>query len=209
MQKTFTLLLSVLLVSVSSVAQMTRYTSPENKYYWKNRAPYQGYWQQDVYYHIKADLNIQTNVISGNEELTYRNNSPDTLRFVFFHLYQNSFTPGSYLDDLNKANNRKIKYGQYESKGLGTEILSLTTTFINGRAFEASLQKEIDYSIMKVMLPEPLLPGNEIVFQINFKTYYDTGSQRRRMQMYESWGFKHYNGCQWYPKISVYDARNG
>lgn len=209
MSKRLLIIASVLICYSTGMAQMNRYTSTDNSYYWKNRKPTAAYWQQDVYYRIQAELNDQTNIITGTEELTYRNNSPDTLHYVFFHLYQNSFTPGSYLDDLSLANGKKNKYGSYESKGLGIEILSLESTSINGRTFEASLEKNIDYSIMKVMLPEPLLPGNEIVFKMDFKTYYDNGSQRRRMQMYDAWGFKHYNGCQWYPKISVYDARNG
>src|SRR5690606_5625241 len=66
-----------------------------------------------------------------------------------------------------------------------------------------------DNSLLKVILPRPLLPGATITFTMDFETYYDKGSIRRRMQMYDAWGFTHYNGCQWYPKISVYDAHFG
>jgi aminopeptidase N len=198
-----------LLLYINCWSQIERYTSSENPHYWKNRQPYNGYWQQDVYYQIKATLDDQTDIISGQEQLTYRNNSPDTLLFVFFHLYQNAFVPGSYLDDLNKANNNNVKYGKYELQGLGIEILSFETTFINGKTIQFNNIRQHDNTIMKVMLPEPLLPGNDVTFNMTFKTYYDKTGQRRRMQMYESWGYKHYNGCQWYPKISVYDKRNG
>ena len=49
--------------------------------------PYPGYWQQEVAYNIKASLDDKTDIIDGSETLTYKNNSPDRLDFVFFHLY--------------------------------------------------------------------------------------------------------------------------
>ena len=62
------------------------YRTPENKYYWQNRKPTPSYWQQDVYYKLKAKLNDSTDVVDGSEDVTYWNNSPDTLSFIFFHL---------------------------------------------------------------------------------------------------------------------------
>lgn len=199
----------LLLLSLSSFGQMERYTSTDNAYYWKNRKPYDGYWQQDVYYNIKASINEQTDIITGYEELTYKNNSNDTLSFVFFHLYQNAFQPGSYFHDLTEANNVKPKYGKYESQGLNIKIDDIKLLSVNRSSSEAELKYIIDNTIMKVKLPEGLLPGAEIKFAIHFKTYFDNGSQRRRMQLYNAWGYKHYNGCQWFPKISVYDKKIG
>ena len=114
------------LVAVFSSTALTQpadtYRSATNKYYWKNRKPFEGYWQQDVYYSFKATLNDSTDIITGSEELTYYNNSPDTLYWVFFHLYQNAFQPGSYLDMLEEANHVEPVYGHYESNGLGTKV---------------------------------------------------------------------------------------
>ena len=109
-------------LSAQPVDPATDYRSVENPYYWKNRLPFPGYWQQDIAYTINAEVNDQSNVISGDLTLTYHNNSPDTLSFVYFHLYQNAFQPGSYLDNLNKNNDYPVRYGPYESKGLGTTI---------------------------------------------------------------------------------------
>src|SRR6187397_2525878 len=80
------------------------FSGSQNELYWKNRKPFEGYWQQDVHYKIKAALNDSSQIISGEEQLTYWNNSPDTLYFVYFHLYQNAFQPGSYLDNLQENN---------------------------------------------------------------------------------------------------------
>ncbi|MEY2830174.1 MAG: hypothetical protein RIQ33_2032, partial [Bacteroidota bacterium] len=107
----------------------SEYRSPENPYYWKNRKPFETYWQQDVQYNINAIVDEVNDIIIGDEQLMYINNSPDTLKEIYFHLYQNAFQPNSYLDDLNKANNIKTKWGKYESKGMGTEIKAIR---ING-----------------------------------------------------------------------------
>ena len=80
------------------------YRSVTNPLYWKNRKPYEGYWQQDVHYNINADLNDSTDIISAKEELTYWNNSPYDLSFVYFHLYSNAQNKDSYLTDLYKNN---------------------------------------------------------------------------------------------------------
>jgi hypothetical protein len=98
------------------------YQSSANKHYWKNRKPYEGYWQQDVYYKINASLDDSTNIITGAEELTYTNNSPDELTFVYFHLYSNAQAKGSYLSDLYKNNGKKVNYGKYQEQGLGCNV---------------------------------------------------------------------------------------
>ena len=88
------------------------FQSKQNPLYWKNRKPFDGYWQQDVHYKIKAVLNDSTDIITGDEQLTYFNNSPDTLYYVYFNLYQNAFQPGSYLDNLEKNNDAHVTYGK-------------------------------------------------------------------------------------------------
>ncbi len=199
-------LLLVCLLPVLMIGQhlpTNTFRSKANVYYWQNRLPYAGYWQQDTYYNIKVSLDDKTDIIDGDEELTYWNNSPDTLAFVFFHLYQNSFQPGSYLDDLQKNNGAKPYYGKYERAGLGTTV---DTILIDGKP----LRHEIDYSIMKVWLDKPLASGESVTFKIKFKTYYDNGSTRRRMKKFiVSAGFKHYDGVLFYPRISVYDKKFG
>jgi peptidase M1-like protein len=182
------------------------YRNSDNPYYWKNRPPYPGYWQQDVYYNIRAKIDDATNIIDASLELTYLNNSPDTLTFVYFHLYQNAFQPGSYLDNLTKNNGVKPKWGKYESQKLGTVIENLKVQETAGN-YEA--KTELDNTILKVYLQKPLLPQGEITFSIKFKTYFDTGSERRRMKVFNVYGFKHYDGVHWYPRICVYDKKFG
>ncbi|MBN8703370.1 MAG: M1 family peptidase [Bacteroidetes bacterium] len=196
------LLISNLLFSQSIFPENT-YRTEQNQYYWKNRKPHSDYWQQDVHYKINAALDEKTSIISANEELTYWNNSPDTIRFVYFHLYQNAFQPGSYTDDLHKKNKFPIKYGPYEKQGLGTVIEKIT---INGQ----QPKTELDNTILKVFLTEALAPNSSIAFSIEFKTYFDDkGNIRRRMKSFNSYGNKHFDGVHWYPRIAVYDQKKG
>ena len=178
------------------------YRNKDNPHYWKNRLPFPGYWQQDVYYNIKAELDEASHVIDATEELTYWNNSPDTLSFVYFHLYQNAFQPGSYNDNVTLNNGVKSRFGIYESMGLGTLIEKLD---INGK----EVKTELDNTILKVFLNEPLLPGENLTFNIKFKTFFDSGSMRRRMKIFNAYGYKHFDGVHWYPRISVYDRKFG
>ena len=173
-----------------------------NEHYWRNRMPDPAYWQQDVAYKINAIMHEDDHHVEGTEELTYWNNSPDTLRFVYFHLFQNAFVKGSHLHELEKLNKVTARMGKQEAAGLG---IVLENVQVDGQAAKT----ELDNTIMKVYLPEPLIPGRRIVIKMGFNTYYDNGSTRRRMKMYDAWGFKHYNGCQWFPKISVYDRMHG
>lgn len=188
--------------SYSEYGPENNFRSPQNPHYWKNKMPFPGYWQQDVHYRIDARIDEKTDIIRGTERLTYWNNSPDTLSFVYFHLYQNAFIPGSYLDDLQCHNHQPVNYGRYEKNGLGTTVDSI-------RSEGVLLKTELDNTILKVWLPKPLLPGTSTDISLSFTSFYDAGSTRRRMKRYNAWGFKHYNGCQWYPKICVYDRKSG
>ena len=77
------------------LAPPNTYQNSDNPNYWKNKMPHKAYWQQDVYYNIKARIDEETDIITATEQLTYTNNSPDELNIVYFHFYQNAFQPDS------------------------------------------------------------------------------------------------------------------
>lgn len=207
-KKIFTLLLLTIACITTAFAQYDPLNAPntfrskDNPYYWKNKMPYEGYWQQDVHYKIQATLDENTLIIDGLENLTYWNNSPDTLYHVYFHLYQNAFQPGSYLDDLQKNNGIKPYYGYYEKNKLGTVIEAIDQ---EGK----SVTGVIDNTVLKIVLNEPLLPNKSTEFNVKFKTFFDSGSTRRRMKVFMAYGYKHFDGVHWYPRIAVYDHKFG
>lgn len=188
------------------------YPSPNNSHYWKNKKPYEGYWQQDVHYTINAILNEEDELINGQEILVYTNNSPNTLTEAYFHLYQNAVQPGSLTDELYKQNKAKVTFGKYEAQKLGTVIHSIQINPedkpIRDEPRESqNIAFEIQNTLLKIKLPTPLKPGDSIAFHIDFTTYFDRGSIRRRMKVYDHHGYKHFNGVHWYPRICVYDRK--
>lgn len=192
----------LLFASVDAQEFNTIYRNSQNQLYWKNRPPHKAYWQQDVHYKIDATIDETTHAISGDETLDYWNNSPDTLKEIYFHLYQEAFVKNSYLHGLEDKVKFKKRLGNYESQGLGMEIDEVA---VNDRQAYVVL----DNTIMKVQLDQPLYPNEKLKLNIKFRTYYDMGATRRRMKMYPAWGFMHYNGVQWYPKVCVYDMKFG
>ncbi len=107
-------------------AQPRQQASGNQALYWKNRKPHAAYWQQDVAYTIDAGIDETTHIITAKEQLVYTNNSPDTLRFVFFHLFQNAFIKDAYTHRLEKANGVIPRLGSYEAQGYGTLVDNLT-----------------------------------------------------------------------------------
>ncbi|MBL0049825.1 MAG: M1 family metallopeptidase [Bacteroidetes bacterium] len=207
MRKTFLQVLICLLFQHVSFAQTSvtpgyTYRSSVNPYYWKNRKPNPEYWQQDVHYTIDATLDEKLGIIDGSEVLEYSNNSLDELQFVYFHLYQNAFQPGSYADNLMLNNGVKTKWSAYEAQKLGTTISKLEQ---NG----VILKTELDNTILKVYLNTPLKPGETTQFEIDFVTHFGEGATRRRMKKFASFGSTAFNGTHWYPRISVYDRKFG
>ncbi len=191
-------------------AELRAYQSNGNEYYWKNKKPFEGYWQQDVHYEIDAYVDDKEESITGRETLTYWNNSPDELTTLYFHLYQNAFTPNSYLSSMRKEDKIKTVYGEHEIKGTGTAINSLK---INGE----TVKYRLDNSILIVELNNTLKPDQGLNINLEFVTYWDKddkGNIRRRMKTFRHGGkddreFLHFDGVHWYPRLAVYDRKFG
>src|SRR5215212_7198791 len=61
-----------------------------------------GYWQQRVKYTMDINMDVNTNKFTGKQRLEYTNNSPDTLKKLFYHLYWNAFQPNSMMDERSR-----------------------------------------------------------------------------------------------------------
>jgi aminopeptidase N len=177
------------------------YRNADNPHYWRNRPPRPGYWQQDVHYVIKARLDDARDFVEGDLTLHYHNNSPDTLRHVFFHLYQEAYTTGSHLHHLAERQQPWMHRSIERADQAGTRIAMITG---NG----AGLRTEQDNTVLKAYLAEPIPPGGSHTFRIAFTTHWAMDLPRR-MKLFNAWGQKHYDGVHWYPRIAVYDQRFG
>lgn len=152
------------------------------------------YWQQDVHYTINATLNPSNHTITGSETLVYKNNFPDTLDVVFFRLYWNLFTKGSYAQ--KSAEQRKAYYYSFSDTTGG---ITLSKFVLVKDGVETTPEYAVDNTILKAKLPQPLQPGESITFSIAWREEIPSFPVRTGHQG------RDYNIAQWYPQIAVYD----
>jgi hypothetical protein len=154
-----------------------------------------GYFQQYVRYQIKVDLEPKTSRLTGTEAISYYNNSPDTLREIYFHLFYNAFQPGSYMD--RQAQER----WDYDIASAPPEDLGYVKIEVLKNDGERVNDYVIDNTIMRVPLTRPLAPGDSTFFYIEFSSQIPAEGARAAR------AGKHFDVGQWYPKPAVYDAR--
>lgn len=158
-------------------------------------------WQQAVNYEMDIDFDVRTHRFEGEQELTYFNNSPDTLYRVFYHLYFNAFQPGSMMDMRSRTiPDPDGRVGDRISKLKPDEIgyhniLSLKQ---NGK----KVSYKVVETILEVTLAEPIMPGSRTVFDMEFESQVPV--QIRRSGRDNKEGID-YSMAQWYPKMCEYD----
>lgn len=164
------------------------------------------YYQQFADYKITADVNAADFSYKGNQTLTYTNNSPDTLTDVYFHLYWNAFKPGSMMDQ-NVQNNGKMGDSRLQKEGISRlatipkkEEGAQNIRWIrqNGQ----NLQFEVQETIMKVNLAQPIKPGTSTTFTMEWDAVVPMQIRRAGRNNREGIDF---TMTQWYPKIAEYD----
>ncbi len=157
------------------------------------------YWQQHVSYDIHATLIDSIHTLDGTVSVVYTNNSPDTLREVFFHLYANAFQPGSMMDE------RAL---QIHTAPVFDRIHKLPESewgkyWINSANVDnQSVPFEITGTIMRVALSKPLVPGASTTIAFPFRE--QIPKQIRRSGWMSADGVE-YSMSQWYPKVCEYD----
>jgi hypothetical protein len=171
------------------------------------------YWQQHVDYKMDITMDTKNYQYKGKQELVYTNNSPDTLKRVFYHLYNNAFQPGSEMDarvqaiaDPDRRMINKIKVDGKEikesriAKLKPDEIgyLKISNFKQDGTVAEA---KEIG-TILEVTLAKPLLPNSKTTFTLDFDGQVPV--QIRRSGRNNAEGVE-LSMSQWYPKIAEFD----
>ena len=116
-------------------------------------APGADYWQQQVDYVIEASLDAETNVVTGREIMTYTNNSPDALDYIWLHVEQNIFR----CDSIGTHVGPSTSIGMNESYTKGCEIESVTAG-----AGGVDLSFVVYDTLARVDLPAPLAPGGGV-----------------------------------------------
>ena len=171
------------------------------------------YWQQHADYKMEVAMDVKTYQYKGKQELVYTNNSPDTLRKVYYHLFNNAFQPGSEMDariqsikDPDARMVSKTKVGDKEVKE--SRIKNLKPNEIGYLRISNFKQdgavataKEVG-TILEVTLAKPILPNSKTTFTLDFDGQVPVQVRRSGRNNAEGVAL---SMSQWYPKLAEFD----
>lgn len=165
-----------------------------------NGAPGERYWQNGADYRIRVTVNPDTRLLTGEETITYRNNSPDTLRRLVIKLHQN----------MNRTGAARLSPLGAKAVTEGMRVTALAVAGVPRSLFPGSEEAVIDGGNLIVTLPRPLAPKSSIdvtaAWDFVIPVTTGEGGGNPRMGAYE-------NGAifvaYWFPKVAVYDDVHG
>ncbi|MDB5209074.1 MAG: family metallopeptidase [Flavisolibacter sp.] len=158
----------------------------------------QTYWQQKTDYTIDVSLNEKEKTLDGFERLIYTNNSPDTLTYIWFHLWPNAYKNDrtAFSDQLLENGNTRFYFSDKEQRG----YINRLEFKVNGvTAKTEDHPQHID--IIKLILPKALPPKISVTIATPFHVKLPFNFSRGG---YDAGSFQI---IQWYPKPAVYDSR--
>lgn len=185
-----------------------------NEYRTASGAPGPKYWQQRVDYDIKCELDEKNQKLTGSETVTYFNNSPDELVFLWLQLDENQHSSVNNANyQTSNAMNRQTSPAQLDridetkkDNGYGFNIVKLTD------AAGKPLKYTINKTMMRVELPAPLKAGQRFVFKLdwNYKIVDRLGrGGRGGYEFFPEDGNHLFTMTQWYPRLCVYSDFQG
>ena len=167
------------------------------------------YWQNKANYELTASLNENNSEITGTEILTYTNNSPDKLNFLWLSLDQNLFkadSRGNAIIPLSGSRNGAA--GEILDGGFKIKSVSLLITK-KGKLEELVPQFLINDTRLQIMLPEELKDnGGTIKLKIAY-SFISPKYGSDRMGILDTKNGKIFSVAQWYPRMCVYDDVSG
>ena len=185
-----------------------------NEYRTASGAPGTKYWQQRCDYDIKATLDEKNLKLTGSETVTYYNNSPDVLTYIWLQLDENehsttknaNYQSSSQMPRMSTTQQLQSMEAKDEDNGYGVNITKLTD------ATGKNLKYTVNKTMMRVELPQPLKPGQKFIFMCNWN--YKISD---RMAMGGRGGYEYFpeDGnylftiTQWYPRLCVYSDFQG
>ncbi|HPI54725.1 MAG TPA: M1 family metallopeptidase, partial [Chitinophagaceae bacterium] len=156
------------------------------------------YFQQSCDFTIDVQLDDQSHILRGFETITYTNQSPDTLRYIFMHLYPNAFKndKSDYTEQQVLQGRTEFYFSSDDDKGF---IDSLDFRVNNDPVAVSNFNTREDVQMLE--LNKPLLPGQQMTITTPFRVvlpliFSRMGHEGQRYQI-----------SQWYPKPAVYDSK--
>ena len=225
MKKLITLILFVAGVSSMALAQVTEQhhgvrfeqlgTQLRTPNVYRNAAGAPGhmYWQQQADYEIEVTLNDENQSIAGMATVTYSNNSPDALDYLWIQLDQNQRAKDSETHKMStnsiesQMTLRQVQGILWHDQDLGYKILSVKD------AAGAAIPATINRTMMRLDLAKPLMPGSSFTFTIDWTfNIHDRMSfigGRPGYEYFEKDGNYLYTMAEWFPRMAVYSDFEG
>lgn len=185
-----------------------------NNYRTASGAPGHEYWQQRADYDITAYLDEEKLNLKGSETITYYNNSPDELEYIWLQLDENqqsSVKNANYQDssELPKQTSAdRLKTTSLPAKDNGYGINLEKVTDVNGN----SLPYVVNKTMMRIDLPKKLKKGETYTFKINWNYNIPDRMKQGGRGGYEFFpddGNYLFTMTQWYPRLCVYSDFQG
>jgi hypothetical protein len=186
-----------------------------NSYRTGSGAPGPNYWQQRADYVINAEVNDDTHLLTGSEIITYYNNAPEPLSFLWLQLDQNILAPNSMTTMAQTGKVRDSIPAAFLSNVSGITLSDYKGGYDIKSIKDATgkvLPFIINNTMMRVDLSSPLKTGEKFVFSIDWSyTEYDRQlfSQRGGYEYFPEDGNFVYTFAQWFPRMCVFDDYEG
>ena len=184
-----------------------------NEYRTASGAPGPKYWQQRCDYDIQCNLDEDKQILTGSETITYFNNSPDELTYLWLQLDENehssknnaNYQDGSKLPDMT-SDQMLDRVTRNEANDYGDNIVKITD------ALGKPLQYMVNKTMMRVELPATLKPGQKFIFKIDWNYHISDRMKYGGRGGYEYFpddGNYLFTMTQWYPRLCVYSDFQG
>jgi Peptidase family M1 domain len=171
------------------------------------------YWQQHVNYKMDVVMDVKNYQYKGKQELVYTNNSPDTLKRVFYHLFNNAFQPGSEMDarlqNIKDPDKKMVDTIKVDGKStIESRIKNLKPNeigYLNISNFKQDgkiAKTKTVGTILEVTLVKPILPHSKSTFTLDFDGQVPVIVRRSGRNNAEGVEF---SMAQWYPKMAEFD----
>ena len=194
-------------------SQMYDLLATPNMFRTASGAPGPAYYQQQADYKIDIELDDKNSRLSGSEIVTYYNNSPDTLEYLWVQLDQNqaakkSQTPLAESQRMDQV----LPVGNFANKFLKEELeRGFNIEFVKD-AKGNPLSYTINQTMMRINLVSPMKPGEKFSFAIKWRyniNNYRVEGGRSGYELFEKDGNKLYVIAQFYPRMAVYNDVEG
>lgn len=197
---------------VDKFRQLEEILPTPNEYRTASGAPGHKYWQQRADYSIDVELDDINQKIIGSETVTYYNNSPDTLTYLWLQLDQNIFEKNSDANLTRPAPDfDKLPYTAAETLIRGDFDGGHKITSVRD-AKGAPLTYKVVKTMMRIDLRSPLASGQQVVFSVDWNYKINDAVKIRARSGYEYFpkdGNYHYFIAQWFPRLAAYNDVTG